>query len=71
MNTDHEVLARLAERSYRFDHDEKTRTPTGMLYEKTEAGDLRPAILDRHLEIVANNPYEGIGKPGGRDDRGL
>lgn len=57
-STDPNVLVKLAERSCRFTYDEKSRLPSGMIYEKTEEGEMRPAILDRHLfDLVSNNAF--------------
>jgi galactose-1-phosphate uridylyltransferase len=56
-STDPAFLGKLAEKSCRFTYDEKTGRPNGMCYERTEDGQLRPAILDWHLfELVSNNP---------------
>jgi len=57
-STDPNVLVKLAERSCRFTYDEKGCLPSGMIYEKTEEGELHPAILDRHLfDLVSNNAF--------------
>lgn len=57
-SSDPTFLALLAEKSCRFTHDKKTGQPSGMLYERTESGCLRPAISDWHLfELVSNNPW--------------
>ena len=57
-STDPNVLVKLAERSCRFTYDEKSCLPSGMIYEKTEEGELRPAILERHLfDLVSNNAF--------------
>ena len=52
------LLTKLAERSCRFTYDEKDQVPTGMIYDKTERGIMRPVILDLHLfQLVSNNPF--------------
>jgi hypothetical protein len=57
-STDPRLLARLADRSCRFCRDENTNLPSGLLYEKTEAGNLRPAIVNRELfDAVSNNAH--------------
>jgi diadenosine tetraphosphate (Ap4A) HIT family hydrolase len=57
-SADPDLLVRLAERSGRFALDEKTGAPIGLIYEKTENGEFRPAVLDRDLfQIVSNNPF--------------
>jgi len=57
-STDPELLTRLAKLSCRFEYDSRTEMPSGIIYEKTEKGELRPAILDRHLfELVSNNLF--------------
>lgn len=57
-STDPGLLARLAERSCRFAYDEERQLPTGMIYDKTENGDLLPVILDLHLfQLVSNNLF--------------
>jgi galactose-1-phosphate uridylyltransferase len=57
-STDPQLLARLAKQSCQFEYDPKTQIPSGISYEKTEKGELRPAILDSHLfEIVSNNVF--------------
>ena len=56
-STDPEILKELAKRSCKFEFDPYTGNPMGMEYEKTENGELRHAIVNRHLfEIVSNNP---------------
>ncbi|MFP3869705.1 MAG: hypothetical protein ACLFVT_02335 [Syntrophobacteria bacterium] len=58
ISTDPELLARLAERSCRFAYDEESRLPSGLIYERTPNGQLRPAIVDQHLfDLVSNNPF--------------
>ena len=57
-STDPQLLAKLAKLSCRFEYDPKTEIPSGIRYENTEKGELRPAILDRHLfEVVSNNVF--------------
>ncbi len=57
-STDPQLLAKLAKLSCRFEYDPRTEMPSGIIYEKTEKGELRPAILDRHLfELVSNNVF--------------
>ena len=56
-SSDPKFLEQLAEQSCRFTYDKKSGKPNGMCYERTEDGQLRPAILDWHLfELVSNNP---------------
>lgn len=56
-STDPQILAKLAKLSCRFEYNSKTEMPSGISYEKTEKGELRPAILDWHLfDLVSNNP---------------
>lgn len=57
-STDSELLTKLARLCCRFEYDPRTEMPSGIIYEKTEKGELRPAILDRHLfELVSNNVF--------------
>ncbi|MBW2107972.1 MAG: hypothetical protein JRI36_04800 [Deltaproteobacteria bacterium] len=57
-SSDPVLLSRLAERSCRFVHDKESGYPTGMRYERTESGRLRPAVRDHYLfEVVSNNPW--------------
>jgi hypothetical protein len=57
-STDPELLAKLARLCCRFEYDPRTEMPSGIIYEKTKEGELRPAISDRHLfELVSNNIF--------------
>lgn len=57
-STDPELLAKLARLCCRFEYDPGTEMPSGIIYEKTKKGELRPAISDRHLfELVSNNVF--------------
>lgn len=56
--TDPDILTRLAKLSCGFEYDPETDAPKGILYRRTETGDLRPDILDHQLfELVSNNPF--------------
>ena len=57
-STDPKLLASLAERSCAFIHEENTNMVSGKIYQKNEAGQLRPDIFDHHLfQLVSNNPF--------------
>lgn len=52
------LLAKLAEKSCRFAYDNESGAVSGMIYGKTDGGELRPLILDNHLfQLVANNQF--------------
>ncbi len=57
-SVDPAFLSELAEKACVFIHDKKTGNPTGLRYEKTPDGQLRPVISDWHLfELVSNNRF--------------
>ena len=58
ISTDPQVLTKLARLSCRFVHNGNAAVPSGMVYERTKEGKLRPAILDCHLfDMVSNNQF--------------
>jgi hypothetical protein len=52
------LLVKLAEKSCRFAYDSESGAVSGMIYEETDGGGLRPLILDDHLfQLVSNNQF--------------